>query len=156
MERTFLVVAEACLLIYSDLMLDSLWRGPSSFFLPFFSSFFPIICANLPCCSSQHPHLCQYPGFILPAPPPKPHRRCQIMGGLPSKGDTVLLLSHFSGVQRCLFCLNIGRSPSAMPPTDNSVTHTQLLIILETLTYPGAFSCQSAGKQHVQQTWHPQ
>ena len=142
----------AYIYIYSDLILDSLWRWPSSFFSLFF---WPIIYADLPCCLSQHPHLWQFPGLILPAPPPKPHR-CQIMGGLPSKGDTVLLLSHFSGVQWCLFWLNIGRSPSAMPPTDNSVTHTQLLIILETLTYPGVFSCQSAGKQHVQQTWHPQ
>ena len=149
MERTFLVVAEACLLIYSGVSVEGTFFFFSSFF-----SFLPIICADLPCCSSQHPHLWLYPGLILPAPPPKPHRRCQIMGGLPSKGDTVLLLSHFSGVQRCLFCLNIGRSPSAMLPTDN--THTTTDHCRTVLTYPGAFSCQSAGKQHVQQTWHPQ
>ena len=45
--------------------------------------------------TSSHTH----DWFCIAAPPPKVHRRrCQITGGLPSKGDTVQLRSHFGGV----------------------------------------------------------
>ena len=38
--------------------------------------------------------------FRMPALPPEVHRRRrQIVGRLPSEGNTALLLSHFSGVQ---------------------------------------------------------
>ena len=49
--------------------------------------------------SSRHPYFRPHPGLI-------PHRRLtptggghQIVGGLPSEGDTALLPSHFGGVQ---------------------------------------------------------
>ena len=56
--------------------------------------------------SALHPHLWPHPGLIphTAALPPEVHRRRhQIVGGLPSEGNTALLPSYFGGVQQCLF-----------------------------------------------------
>ena len=62
--------------------------------------------------------------FRIVAPPSEVHGKWrQIVGGLPSEGDTALLPSHFGGVQQCLFWFNIRRTPPTMPPTDDNVSY---------------------------------
>ena len=62
--------------------------------------------------------------FRIAALPPDVHcRRHQIVGWLPSEGVTSLLPSHFGGVQWCLFWFNMRTTLSAMPPTNNNVSH---------------------------------
>ena len=87
-------------------------------------SYVPTSLTLLPCHLSQLPNLQPHIGLIPSCPHPlEVHRRYQIAGGLPSEGDTALLPSHFSGVQRCLFRFNIRRTPPTMPPTDNNVSY---------------------------------
>ena len=52
----------------------------------------------------------------------QPCTRGQIVGRLPSEGDTALLPSHINGAQRCLYWFNIHRTLSAMLPTDDNLS----------------------------------
>ena len=51
----------------------------------------------------------------------------QIIGRLPSEGNTVLLLNHFGSVQWCLFWFNICRTPPTMLSTDDNVSRVSEL-----------------------------
>ena len=52
-------------------------------------------------------------------------RRRQIVGGLPSEGDTALLPSHFGGVQQYLIAFNIRKTPPTMPLLDDNVSQVE-------------------------------
>ena len=69
----------------------------------------PIICADLrgaalaPLVPASPTSGHTQGSFRIAAPPPEVHRRRrQIVGRLPSEGNTALLLSHFGTVQYCL------------------------------------------------------
>ena len=76
------------------------------------------------CCCCCNPIICAYlrgaaPAPLVPASPPQAttevHRKWrQVVGGLPSEGDTALLPSNFGRVHWCLFWFNIRRASPAM------------------------------------------
>ena len=64
--------------------------------------------------------------FRIVAPPSEIHGKWrQIVGGLPSEGDTALLPSHFGGVQQYLIAFNIRKTPPTMPLLDDNVSQVE-------------------------------
>ena len=71
--------------------------------MPFFYFVFCCCCCPIICSRAARPGIPTsghtQGSFHIVAPLPGVRRRRQIIGGLPSEGDTALLLSHFGGVQ---------------------------------------------------------